>query len=1324
MPESKQKVRLPKSSVVGKTPNVNIMDFGELYVNYASGTGNSFLVTKKFDGTLAKFPESASVVSALNTKVDKVSGKDLSTNDFTTTLKNKLDGIASGAQVNVQSDWNATSGDALILNKPTIPTTTSQLTNDSGFITVSGVPQELFKCNMSSQLVDGHLVYSCDKTWSEIYAAHQSGKLVLLSFNTGYDLIFTPTMIYSGGGSFDSARYSYLEGVGTVYYTYNFTYNPNTNEWKFTNSGGLEFSPSYKEKLDSIESGAQVNVQSDWNATSGDAFIKNKPTIGNGALTIQTGATPSLGAFSANQTGNTTITLHKVVTTGNISDLTNNAGYITSGVSNLSNYATSANVVNALNQKADAGEYISSSGQTLLTCNNTSGATALTISDSSYKLEPGAIVMVKFSNDVPSGSTLNINGQGVKSIWYYAEAIKSGVIKSGDTVSFMYSNDHYHLMSIDRWGKDVLPLVGHVITSGSGVEAALEGVTYCNVDISVDEICDAIDSNRQIYLILDASSGVFEEEGVSAVKIVFTPRGYIEAVSGEQETTIIRLPVFKSNCSLGSVFAFPDDPTIDEISENVSFNYDYTLSPDYSRGNWKILASRDITPIEIQKLQNLSGDENYGFKQIYINHNDGSVSEWHAYSDEEPYDRVQFNCNKNIEMYVDSAMTITLSANTTNNWYENNYESTEFINGRTHYVTFTNDILDVSSAIQPMVITQEMSGCCLFGAGFIESAYNSTDAVRKLVNSDTIEIFYNSIDTLMVNDRLVFSGGHNISYLDVEIDEGCYQRLALIGNPQLYYNKLQSLFGGLNGHPIDNSEDFAFGQFLDTGFVFISNNELYGLYVGSTPRVVLKMKLWCGVKQIPDIFINTESIANEIPFMRYIGLEGNYSGTQWMDAGAGGLITIRAGDNIGVVGVGDNKLIISASSPTTYTEVTYSELLTLKQNSGLTPGAYYRMTDYKTMAKDGTVANITNPGGVNVIANDKQFDLLLLATSTTSIASEAKAVLHAGDTYFSACNMSSWQIWYDMGDDLTKVPYTYKHLLPTGHKGYIYRMIDEFNNDAFYDFKCLKFMLGQVMNKYTDIADFATSYFYTFDANGVEATVYYKGDQTYSSLTYIENNTIKLMTSDGNSNRWTTRCVFLVMRNMLGNIMIYDNKIYLSNTNACTFGASISKNTIKYSSVASEDMFINNTIENCYSLVCSGNVTNNNIKLTHQSNTTNQFGSRVHRNNICGQSKIVLENDIADNTFYNSTIDASGVSYVRYCEFNNVPNSNITFNNVGSGASNNWLQFINIRPNALNLEALPRLTSNELTRNLTETRIIEKNSSGVIKAFSLADLIQ
>lgn len=121
------------------------------------------------------------VYNAINTKVDKVEGKSLSTNDYVTADKTKvtninevieaatknitatdisitldkrnlvtnvvedielnipasttalaglmlpadkikLNGIAAGAEVNVNADWNATEGDALILNKPAIPT--------------------------------------------------------------------------------------------------------------------------------------------------------------------------------------------------------------------------------------------------------------------------------------------------------------------------------------------------------------------------------------------------------------------------------------------------------------------------------------------------------------------------------------------------------------------------------------------------------------------------------------------------------------------------------------------------------------------------------------------------------------------------------------------------------------------------------------------------------------------------------------------------------------------------------------------------------------------------------------------------------------------------------------------------------------------------------------------------------------------------------------------------------------------------------------------------------------------------------------------------
>ena len=76
---------------------------------------------------------------------------------ITSAERTKLSGIATGAEVNVQSDWNATSGDALILNKPTIPsalgdlspgdlqdeftlsnTNISEFNNDAGYTTNVG----------------------------------------------------------------------------------------------------------------------------------------------------------------------------------------------------------------------------------------------------------------------------------------------------------------------------------------------------------------------------------------------------------------------------------------------------------------------------------------------------------------------------------------------------------------------------------------------------------------------------------------------------------------------------------------------------------------------------------------------------------------------------------------------------------------------------------------------------------------------------------------------------------------------------------------------------------------------------------------------------------------------------------------------------------------------------------------------------------------------------------------------------------------------------------------------------------------------------------
>ncbi|MEY4553331.1 MAG: Armadillidium vulgare iridescent virus [Bacteroidota bacterium] len=71
--------------------------------------------------TVNGIPKSVDLSSAFAIKVDKEAGKGLSTNDYTNADKTKLDGIEAGAEKNVNADWNATSGDAQILNKPVIP---------------------------------------------------------------------------------------------------------------------------------------------------------------------------------------------------------------------------------------------------------------------------------------------------------------------------------------------------------------------------------------------------------------------------------------------------------------------------------------------------------------------------------------------------------------------------------------------------------------------------------------------------------------------------------------------------------------------------------------------------------------------------------------------------------------------------------------------------------------------------------------------------------------------------------------------------------------------------------------------------------------------------------------------------------------------------------------------------------------------------------------------------------------------------------------------------------------------------------------------------
>lgn len=95
-----------------KTKVTNINEVIEAATKNITATGISItldkrnLVTNVVENIELNLPASTTALAGLMLPADKI----------------KLNGIAAGAEVNVNADWNATEGDALILNKPTLST--------------------------------------------------------------------------------------------------------------------------------------------------------------------------------------------------------------------------------------------------------------------------------------------------------------------------------------------------------------------------------------------------------------------------------------------------------------------------------------------------------------------------------------------------------------------------------------------------------------------------------------------------------------------------------------------------------------------------------------------------------------------------------------------------------------------------------------------------------------------------------------------------------------------------------------------------------------------------------------------------------------------------------------------------------------------------------------------------------------------------------------------------------------------------------------------------------------------------------------------------
>lgn len=160
----------------------------------------------------------------LANKVDVVAGKGLSSNDYTDAEKEKLAAIEEGANKNVTVDWNATYGDAFIRNKP------RNLVQDENYVHTDNNLTDALLEKLENIEAGGQVNVQAD--WTET--------------DTESDAFIR------------NKPENLVQDANYVHTDENFT-------------------SAQRQKLQNIEAGAEVNVQADWTAVSGDAAILNKP---------------------------------------------------------------------------------------------------------------------------------------------------------------------------------------------------------------------------------------------------------------------------------------------------------------------------------------------------------------------------------------------------------------------------------------------------------------------------------------------------------------------------------------------------------------------------------------------------------------------------------------------------------------------------------------------------------------------------------------------------------------------------------------------------------------------------------------------------------------------------------------------------------------------------------------------------------------------------------------------------------------------------------------------------------------------------------------
>jgi hypothetical protein len=325
----------------------------------------------------------ANLTTRLNSKVEKIAGKGLSTNDYTTTEKDKLAGISSGAEVNIintiKRNGVALTADSNKVVNIEIPTKVSELTNDNKYQTYNDVASSIvnieyavatgyFKFTMKDGSVKGFYLPiekfvksgNFDANTKELVFEIENGNEIRIDVkelvNATYSGDDTTIELINDNGTYKfKLKDSYKEKIDKAETTDNKTFTISSTStdnqypsastvWKAIKDFAYNVTnftkASSRTELNSTDTvptlfGKIAKWLSDLKTvafTGSYNDLTNKPTIptvGGGTITIKQKGV-SKGSFTVNQSSNTTIELTDENTTYGIAN-SSVAGLVKSG---------------------------------------------------------------------------------------------------------------------------------------------------------------------------------------------------------------------------------------------------------------------------------------------------------------------------------------------------------------------------------------------------------------------------------------------------------------------------------------------------------------------------------------------------------------------------------------------------------------------------------------------------------------------------------------------------------------------------------------------------------------------------------------------------------------------------------------------------------------------------------------------------------------------------------------------------------------------------------------------------------------------------------